>query len=58
MRFQKPGQELEKGRGQRRLRRDLYRRTPVPSLAPAGEPSLPTRLRPIQSEPGIALATG
>lgn len=46
---QKPGE----GRG-----RDLYRRTPVPSLAPTGAPHSPHRPRPIQSGAGIALATG
>lgn len=52
---QEPRERREQGRG-RPPWRDLYRRTPDPSRAPAG--ALPTRPRPIQSEPGIALATG
>lgn len=57
-----PGAPRE-GRAQgrrRRAGRDLYRRTPVPSLAPAGASRLdsPPPLYPIQSTPGIALATG
>lgn len=45
-----------RGRG-RPAGRDLHRRTPVPSLAPAGASRL-APARPGQSRPGIALATG
>lgn len=55
-----PGEGRAEGR--RRLAgRDLYRRTPVPSLAPAGASRLDFPLPPpcpVQSTPGIALATG